>query len=416
MRHTIIFSWFSFLLFLVSCEEGADVNEPRGSVIPPAQVSNIVVRNTQGGAIIYYDRPDDNNLKYIKAVYTTDDGVQFDANASFYTDSILVSGFGQAGNYDVRLYSVSYGEIYSEPVIVPVSPLTPPYLAAAEELTIMPTFGGVRILTENETGAKLSIGTYRKNTDGEWQEIGMYYTTASKIDFAFRGQESVEAEFGIQIRDRWGHLSEIKSFTATPWYEEECNKDLFKSDPILTDTYEMHKWGTSTPTKFENLWDREILLNNSKCFHTKPTAPMPQHFTIDLGREYLLSRFIVHGRGNAIAAGASSDTWTHLFASGHPKTFELWGSTNPNRETGEFDDSWFKIGTFVILRADGTTTLQSVSPLTDEDKALLVAGHEFIVPDGTPKLRWIRFRTLNTYGSVNAVMLDELTFFGSGTE
>ncbi len=413
----ILFYSFASLALLCSCGE-ADMNDPYGSKIAPAQVTNVSVKDSYGESVVSYDKPDDRNLKYVKAVYMTDDSTEFDANASYYTDTILINGFGHAGAYRVDLYSVSYGEAYSGPVSVTVNPLTPPYLMAYDSLEINSTFGGISIQTSNRTGAKLSIGSYKKNEDGEWEEIGMTYTTARNIAFSVRGQESVETEFGVQVRDRWSHLSEIKTTVATPLYEIECDKSLFKSDPILTDTYEMHSWSGSN-TKFEALWDGSILQGTSTCFHTKTTDPMPQHFTIDLGMEYQLSRFVVHGRASATAAGASSDVWTYVFASGHPKTFELWGSTNPDRETGAFDDTWFLVGTYTITRADGSTTTQAVSALTDEDKALIVAGSEFDVPDGTPKLRWIRFRTLNTYGNVNSVMLDELTFYGAeatGTE
>ena len=39
-------------------------------------------------------------------------------NASFYTDSLVVEGFPTKGEYDVELYSVSYGEAVSTPLVV----------------------------------------------------------------------------------------------------------------------------------------------------------------------------------------------------------------------------------------------------------------------------------------------------------
>ena len=48
-------------------------------------------------------------------------------NASFYTDSLVVEGFPTKGEYDIELYSVSYGEVVSTPLVVKVSPDTPPY-------------------------------------------------------------------------------------------------------------------------------------------------------------------------------------------------------------------------------------------------------------------------------------------------
>ncbi|MGV8091074.1 MAG: DUF5000 domain-containing lipoprotein [Mangrovibacterium sp.] len=415
MKNTLIYLTLCLFLF-TSCDQAVDVNIPYGDKISPAQVSNVRVKDSYGESVIYYDRPDDPNLKYVKAVYVTDDGIRFDANASYYTDSILINGFGKAGTYDVELYSVSYGEVYSAPVKVPINPLTPPYIVAWEHLTVSPTFGGIHLLTENGTGAKLAIRTFKKNFADDWEEIGMYYTTTAKIDFSVRGQESIETEFGIQVRDRWGHLSEIKSFVLTPFFELKCDKKLFKKEILPTDTYIMHNWGNNPTPTFEYLWDDIIFLNNARCFHTRPTDTMPQHFTIDLGKEYRLSRFVVHGRGEFIAYGGPTDRWQAFYAAGDLKDFELWGSTNPNRTTGTFDESWFKIGDYTRKRADGSTDPQAIKPLTDEDRALILAGHEFIVPDETPKLRWIRLRALTNYGNVGNIYIDELTFYGEPVE
>lgn len=75
-----------------ACADNADLNEPAGSTTPPAQVLNATVKNLPGAAIIYYDLPDDQNLKYVRASYKVDNMVRT-VNASFYTDSLVVEGF-----------------------------------------------------------------------------------------------------------------------------------------------------------------------------------------------------------------------------------------------------------------------------------------------------------------------------------
>ena len=111
---------------LAACADNADLNEPAGSTTPPAQVLNATVKNLPGAAIIYYDLPDDQNLKYVRASYKVDNMVRT-VNASFYTDSLVVEGFPTKGEYDIELYSVSYGEVVSSPLVVKVNPDTPPY-------------------------------------------------------------------------------------------------------------------------------------------------------------------------------------------------------------------------------------------------------------------------------------------------
>ena len=404
---------------LYSCGED-NVNSPIGSKDVPKQITVTSVKDISGASIIYYNKPDDKNLKYVRAVYTTDDGVVKDATASFYTDSLLIDGFANAGTFTVEIYSVSTGEVSSAPVRTTINPQIPPHLVAAENMELYPTFAGIRIAAPNETEAKLSFGSYKKNAAGEWEEIGMYYTVAKDISFSVRGQESTEAEFGVRVRNRWGHWSEIKTLTAIPWYEAECSKSLFREVVNLpSDERIQHTWSGSN-TAFSNLWDGRILRGIATCFHTRPGGTaLPQHITMDLGKAYTLSRMLIWGRGNSTNMGGSGNDWTHVWTGGHPLQVQLYGSTyagnDPTQLADDIEDpSWVLIGDHFLRRADG-----SVDPVlgnnggTAEDIALLERGHEIEFPADAPKVRYFRFRTMMTYGGASAVMLDEFSFFGS---
>ena len=118
-------AFFIALMLLYAC--GVDqLNNPIGSTEVPKQVTVKEVVNISGASIIYYDRPNDANLQYVKAVWTTDDGIEYNQTASFYTDSVVVDGFGSEGSFKVKLYSVSHGQTFSAPVEVTVNPLRPP--------------------------------------------------------------------------------------------------------------------------------------------------------------------------------------------------------------------------------------------------------------------------------------------------
>ena len=167
---------------------------------------------------------------YVKAVWTTDDGIEYNQTASYYTDSVKVDGFGEEGEYRVKLYSVSSGETYSEPVEVKVNPTRPPYLIAYDNLQILPTFRGIRVLSENLTGAKLAFRTFKKDlSSGEWVETGTEYTINPHIEYFNRGHApDTLQEFRVQIRDRWGHWSPPKDESCIPWFEVELPKNLFQ--------------------------------------------------------------------------------------------------------------------------------------------------------------------------------------------
>ncbi|MDR3061387.1 MAG: DUF4959 domain-containing protein, partial [Dysgonamonadaceae bacterium] len=105
MKQNILIFLTAAMFIFYSCGEES-LNSPRGSKDVPKQVTVTSVKDISGASIIYYNKPDDKNLKYVRAVYTTDDGITKDVTASFYTDSLLIEGFGKAGTFDVELYSV----------------------------------------------------------------------------------------------------------------------------------------------------------------------------------------------------------------------------------------------------------------------------------------------------------------------
>jgi hypothetical protein len=405
------------ILHLASCSD-ADVNRAWGSKTAPVQVSNVRVKNISGGAILYFDRPDDVNFYYLKAIYNSEPGVEMSANSSYYTDSILLVGFATAGEYDVNLYSMSYGDAASKPVVVKIQPTTPPYLLVAENLEITPTFGGVRVQSVNETGANLSIEVVKKNSESKWEDVTTAYTKAQNINFAARGLDPEPAEFGVLIKDRWGHKSPIVSQALTPWYEVECDKSIMKKyvmsngSEFASDTWQCHQWASTQPpnpeNKLERLWDGMKNTSTQPTFHTKLDAPMPQHFTADLGDTYKLSRLVIHWR-------AIPSATAYFFDSGHIRYFELWGSNDPNIKDN-FEDPWFKIGDFESKRPSGSTRPSTIDPLTEDEKEIITYGQEFEIPEDTPPVRYYRFKSLETWGKIQAVMVNELTFYGTDSK
>lgn len=426
--------------WLYSCGDD-NMNGPRGSTEVPLQVTNTSVRNFSGASAIYYDLPDDKNLKYVKAVWTTDDSIEYSQTASFYTDSIVVDGFGAEGTYSVQLYSVSTGDTYSEPVSVTVQPARPPYLVAYDRMEILPNFMGIRVVSENETGAKLTFRTFKKDTlINEYVEVGTDYVLNPRVEYYNRGHAADTLQhFAVQIRDRWGHWSPRMEVSVIPWFEMELPKSKFmeialcnladpdteNNPPSQTDQqlpsnywgHKMHSWNGSN-VAFSRLWDNRIewegsLMSNSYIYHNKPLAPLPSHFTIDLGAQYNLSRMKLWPRNDAI----------NMFKGGHPQIVRVFGASyNGEGPGGLVDDindpsAWIDLGIFYISRADGLfDPYPGNSDRTVEDNNLMKAGHEMILKSVDQKIRYVRVQTLKCF-SVNtatqAVMISEIAFFGS---
>ena len=60
---------------------------------PPDVLTVVLVTPTNGGGIITYDLPNDNDVLYVRAVYTNTNGVEVSRASSSYNNHIEVSGF-----------------------------------------------------------------------------------------------------------------------------------------------------------------------------------------------------------------------------------------------------------------------------------------------------------------------------------
>lgn len=174
--------------------------------------------------------------------------------------------------------------------------------------------------------------------------------------------------------------------------EIQSDKSSLRHHILPTDTYQplYSTWSVS------NLWDG-ISNNVEHIFYMSETAPnlrLPNWFTIDLGAERVLSKVRVNQLSH-------SDGW--LFTAGAPKTYEIYGSNNPNTD-GSFTD-WDLLGSYTSIKpADYNQMI-----------ALGREGEIQLFENNTNSYRYVRFKTTSTWGEVANVMLSELTFFEKGT-
>lgn len=389
-----------------ACNNDSDVNSSHGSTIPPAEVMLDSIKNLPGKSIIYFTQPNDKNFLYMKAVYSTDGGER-SINASYFADSIVVEGFGQAGEYDVKLYSVSPGEAYSKPLNIKINPKEPSYITAYKEMTITPDFAGIRIKTFNTGSETLTFYVYRKDAAGKWTEAGALYTKKPEINDPIRGMEAVPSDFRVVVKDRWGHLSENKEISLTPYYEEEVDKS--KMGYLSIGEYQGYLAPNAKTPK--NLYDG--IIGNNNTFMTITTAgydfSKPSSVTLDLGKGFKLSRMIVYGR-------RSGTDYSSIFDGLFPKEIEIWGR-NDNKVTKfdpENDEGWVRLFQGVLPRADGSVVPAAIVPLTDADKELARDGNEVEFSADLDAYRYVAFVCIKNYNSGNSrINVAELTFFGT---
>ena len=393
MKNFALLYFFIAFVFINACSE-EKYTEPIDDDAAPGPVSNVQVESLPGGARITYDLPNDKSLRYVKAVYNIRPDYPRETKSSLYTDEVIVDGFPSTDEYEVTLYAISKGEKQSSPVTVKIRPLESPLQEAFSSLDFAETFGGITVSFTNSGEASLAV-TLLVDSSGRMREIETYYTKALEGIHSVRGFEARPTIFGAVIRDRWGNLSDTLTATRTPIFEQLIPKNNFNGVFLQNDTYEPHPQNNHTVDK---MWDDRVGPNGGvPVFHTKPGSNMPQSFTFDMGQTTVLSRFKMFHRG-------PGTQWAYQL--GSPKKWEVYGSINPPAPDGSWD-GWTKLMDCDSYKPSGD------GPVTSEDALYATTtGEDFIFPTGTPPVRYLRFRMLETWGYVDYIYITELTFWG----
>jgi hypothetical protein len=356
----------------------------------PAQVSDIKVVATPGGAVITYKVPIDPNLLYTKAVYEIQPGIFREAKSSYYRDTLELVGFGDTSNHEVKIFSVGKNDKESEPLFVSVTPLTPPVQSAFGTLNLYAAFGGVSVSFQNNLQANLAIVVIADTTGlNTWAPVNTFYTKALKGSFSARGYDTTEMKFAVFLRDRWNNRSDTLKKMLKPLYEQLIPKNTIKGIALPTDALLL-----ASGNNIDKLFDG-ITNSSGNIYATHQTNTLPEWFTFDFGNKVMISRFKEFQRANYSYNGAV------------PEIFEIWGSNAPN-PNGSWD-GWQLLGTFNSFKPSGLP-FGKTSP--DDINYAVVNGEDFEFKDVPPAVRFIRFKTLKTYGDIGQVVISELTFWG----
>lgn len=362
-----------------------DENQPA-----PAQVTAVTVNATPGGAILNYKLPDDRNLSYVKAVYEIQPGVVRERKASRYHDTLSLEGFGSVADQQVKLYSVGRNEKLSDPVMVTIRPLAPPVLSVFETADMLATFGGVKVTFDNISRANLAVvviaDTSGKNT---WAPITTFFTSIEKGNYAARGMKNVAQKVGLFIKDRWGNVSDTLIKTITPLPEQFIPKNNFKLVKLPTDT-----WQNTFNYTIDKIWNG-VTNNSEDVFIVSATYPVPQWFTIDLGVSATFSRMKVYQRAR------------YPYIAPMIKTFEIYGSNNPDASGGW--GTWQLLGTFTSVKPSGLPFGQTN---TEDVEYAVINGEDFEFDGTMSPVRYIRFKTLDTWATGGGVQTSEISFWG----
>lgn len=395
------------LAIIAGCKK--DASRSAGPI--PGNVSNVTVQTISDGAVISFDRSGNGEAVSVVAKYVDDDGLirtfTFDlaGNTNSFTlnDKISIKKGARA----VEVYTVNTSGQRSEGTMVQVEPLPPAsilYLASVlESIEFESTPTGVAFSFLNPDGNELIFEISKDNGNGNLTLYSRLTTSAAAEAIYMDRVEETSFRLKLSNAEDADSFSERDFAVGAPFEAEEIllAKSAWSVKSLPTDNWQ----GTEPTAPIQNLWDDHRAAVNADYFQSL-SAPYPQHFTIDLGanQDLKLTRIKV----NQLALG---DVYTYdQYA---PKEFEVWGSNNPASD-GSWE-GWTKIRTCHSIKPSNSP----FGTVTEEDFSYAKSGEDFGLNLTGEAYRYIRFRTLATWGephpSYSYVRIREITLWGSGS-
>jgi hypothetical protein len=295
------------------------------------------------------------------------------------------------------------------------TPLTPAVLEATVDMKA--GFGSVSLTFSNPTKADLAFVVLVDSLgNGSWAPFQTYYAKTATGKFVRSKLEVEEYKFAVYIRDRWNNTSDTLFKKLTPLKDAMIPKDRFMNAKLPGDSWDPLQGYTEY--QLHHLWDGVELRPGTWAysFASAASSPMPQHFTIDLGRRVQLSRFQLFPRYYADG---------DLYSQYAPRVFELWGTTNPP-DDGSFTN-WHLLGRWELYKPSGWATgtgFSAVGKVTEEDKNYVMNNQMYELeendqyPDPYQEITYLRFRTISTVGThglnmvMGTVIISEINFYG----
>lgn len=386
MKNIFLLTTFLFCFLVFSCEEEKFGHTPTDND-PPGKVTNVSVENISGGAILTYTLPEDEDLLYVKGVYSLKDGIQSEVKASLYTDTLTIRGFGDTIQQQVSLIAVDRSRNESEATKVAIQPLEPSVLKIGKTLRLVEDFGGVQAFWENPEREDISVVVLQQDHNEEFVPIETFYSSVINGNGAVRGLDTITSPFAVYAQDRWENKSPVIYDTLAPLFEIQLDRLLFKEVRLPGDQAPGHGWVQP------RLWDGII---GNQGFHTIANDEWPHTFTIDLGVIARISRIKIYQRQDR-----------YFYSHGNIRKFEVWGAETIDYSDGSFD-SWTKLMDCESIKPSGLP----VGQVSDEDIQYASQGEDFINSPENPLVRYLRFSVNETWSGSEFIHISEIEVFG----
>ena len=385
-----------FILILIyGCEsENISDNDPPGDVII------VSIESTNGGAVINYELPSDNDILYVRAEYMNAQGQKVFRVSSKHKTSLEISGMIDSTPVDVNLKVVDESQNSSKGIIVSILPEKSFIFDILENVNIVEDLGGVRVSWENLEEKTVFIYLFFE-VDG-FQEFRILSSAAKNNSQFVRGLAAVPTNFSIKVQDFDGNETTIRDLGQyTPLFEEK----IAKSTWTLVDDLSIN--GNAYEGSTVNFWDDIIdtaATNSDNSYFIINRADnggvlrWPLDIVIDLNKQVKINRLKVWQR--AFWYNAPNDPLEpYYYQAENLRAFEIYVSNDKIE--------WELVGSFDIgdpMTSEGTIPVDKL-----EEAAL---GHDFNLEEISPQFRYLKFSITANFGSDTFVHGSEISIFG----
>jgi hypothetical protein len=373
--------FLTILIFAInSCSKQDD-----GDTTPPSVLTVDSVTPTNGGGIISYTLPNDDDILYVRAEYTNSNGVDVSRASSSYNNSIEIDGLNQTTALTITLYVVDENYNQSAPIYVELVPLESFIYLVQESIEVNTDLGGFRINWENIQSKTVYVFVHINN--GSEEEIRILSSNNSSESIAVRGLPSEEITISTRIEDFDENSTTLEEKgTLTPLFEQVIDKSTWTL--VASQSVNGNAWeGASV-----NFWDDVIDTTNNNSDNSYfmiwrdlngGSLNWPLDLVIDLNKNVKVTRFTVWQR--AYWYNGPSDI-PYYFQEENMKSFTIYASNDAQ--------VWEELGQFDI--GDPRDSEGNI-PQSALDSA--ANGHEFELDEVSESFRYLKFSVTSNYGS-----------------
>ena len=381
-------------LILVGCEESNS-----GDTTPPGELTVVSTTPTNGGGIITYDLPQDDDILFVRADYTNAQGEDVFRVSSKSNNHIEISGMVEAEPVEISLRVVDENENESNSVIVSLTPERSFIYEILENISLVEDLGGVRVYWENQVEKTVFIYFYIE-VDGE-EEVRILSSSLKTNSQFIRGLAAVSTNISVKVEDFDGNSTSILDLGEfTPLFEEKIDKStwsLVGNLSINGNAYEgrtVNFWDDVVDTAATNSDNSYFIINRSD---NGGVLRWPLDIVIDLNKTVKINRFKVWQR--AYWYNGPDATTPYYYQEENLREFDLFVSNDKIE--------WELLGSFDIgdpKNSDGEIPAEKI-----EEAA---SGHDFNLDEISPNFRYLKFSIQSNYGSDSFTHGSEISIFG----